>query len=388
MSEVVTLRSNGKELQGWTSVSVSAGLTMATRAFTVGVTYPWPQAKNVISAIEIGDPVEVWIGSDPVISGYVFAVPISYSADSISVSISGRSKTADIVDCAPVAWAIDQPSGASSVRWSTTRAVPVSGALQTAATPSAVQWTNAKIEQIAADLCAPYGVDVSAQVDTGAPVTCHALDPGETVFESINRLLSLGQLFAMDDAAGRLVITEPGAGGDAAGGLVLGGNILSCSANRDGSDVFSDYVIEGQRAGSDTAFGVVTSHIRAVAKDSRSRYRLYMNAQSGGVTQSLCQRLANFEKRRRRALLQQVTYTVVGWRDSAGKLWRPNTFVRVKDFLLGIDARFLLAEVEYQLSEQGFVSVLNLAPIEVFEAAPSESAATNSWVNEVRTPGT
>lgn len=386
MSEIVTLRSNGVELRGWTSVSVSAGLTMAARAFNVGVTYPWPQAKSVISAIEIGDPVEVWIGSDPVISGYVFAVPISYSADSISVSISGRSKTADIVDCSPIAWSSDGAPSGSTVKWSTTRAVPVSGSLQKASAPLAVQWTNAKIEQIAADLCAPYGVEVSAQVDTGAPVTCHALDPGETVFESINRLLSLGQLFATDDAAGRLVLTEPGAGGNATGGLALGVNILSCSANRDGSDVFSSYVIEGQRSGSDEAYGVATSHIRAVAKDSKSRFRMYMNAQSGSVTQSLCQRLANFEMRRRRALLQQVTYTVVGWRDAGGKLWRPNTFVRVKDSLLGIDARFLLAEVEYQLTDQGFVSVLNLAPIEAFMAAPKE--AVDSWVNEVRTPGT
>lgn len=96
MSDRVILRTAGKELTGWTDVSITAGITMAARSFTVGITYQWPQSKDVISAVKLGDPVEVWIGDDPVVSGYIFTTPMSYAADSLQVSVSGRSRTADI----------------------------------------------------------------------------------------------------------------------------------------------------------------------------------------------------------------------------------------------------------------------------------------------------
>ena len=105
------------------------------------------------------------------------------------------------------------------------------------------------------------------------------------------------------------------------------------------------------------------------------------------MTPNLCRQLAAFEQRHRRALLEAVSYTVVGWRDAAGELWRPNTLVHVKDSLLGIDKKLLLAEVTYSLSSQGQTAQLNLAPIEAFEAEPSEpdsSGSSASWVDDVQ----
>ena len=141
--------------------------------------------------------------------------------------------------------------------------MPPSGIIIAPANPQASQWKGQTIEQIAADLCGPYGIDVVRQVSTGSPVTQHAIDPGETVFDSINRLLANGQLFATDDAAGRLVLTSPGASGSAAGGLEMGVNILQGSIQRDATEVFSDYVVIGQRSGSDQAFGSASNQIMA-----------------------------------------------------------------------------------------------------------------------------
>ena len=399
MSERVALRSNGRELTGWTSVSITAGMTMACRSFNVGITYAWPQARDVISAVRMGDPVEVWIGADPVLTGYIFSTPLSYSSDSLTVSISGRSRTADVVDCSPAAWLQREIPQTAAAQWSTARASAPAGQLISATSLKAAQWKNQRIEQIAADLCAPYGVEVVLQTSTGDPVTLHAIDPGETAFDSINRMLGVCQLFATDDPAGRLVITSPGAGGSAAGGLESGVNILTGSIQRDGSSLFSDYVVTGQRSGSDSAFGATTNQTIAAATDSRSsRFRLLALDQSGEATPDLCQRIANFEQRRRRALLQSVSYAVVGWRDARGRLWTPNTFVHVRDHFFDIDADLLLAEVSYSMSEQGCIATLNLAPVEAFEAEPtaaekqkkqnSEGGGEASWLDEVKTPGT
>lgn len=384
--DFVEVRCGGKSLRGWTDVAITAGVTMAARSFSVGITYQWPGAEDVLSAVSLGDSCEVWIGGDPVLTGYIFASPISYDAGFVRVQLSGRSRTADIIDCCPDAAAIaSNSSGAGSV-WSDAKIVAPSGDVQTVSTPKAAQWKGLKIEQIAADLCAPYGIEVVTQTDTGDPIELHAIEPGETCFESISRLLKLGQLFVTDDEAGRLVFTKPGALGEAAGGLQLGVNILSADARRDASNIFSDYVVEGQRAGSDLAFGSAAAHIRAGATDIETkRHRMLALTESGSVTANLCRRLADFERRHRRALLGTVRYSVVGWRDAAGKLWRPNTLVHVRDSLLGIDRNLLLSEVVYSLSSRGQLAQLNLAPIEAFEAEPAEasSSSSSSWVDNV-----
>ncbi len=388
MSEQVILRTAGKELTGWTDVAITAGITMAARSFSVGITYQWPQAKDVISAVNLGDPVEVWIGNDPVVSGYIFATPMAYSAMSLQVSVSGRSRTADIVDCAPAAWLGKSVTSTQTGQWTAARLVPPSGTIIAPTSPQASQWKGQTIEQIAADLCGPYGIDVVRQVSTGSPVSQHAIDPGESVFDSINRLLANCQLFAMDDAAGRLVLTSPGKGGNASGGLEMGVNILTGSIQRDAAEVFSDYVVTGQRSGSDQAYGSASNQIMASTTDSQtSRFRLLALDQYGEMTQDICRQIASFEQRRRRALLQGVSYTVVGWRDALGKLWTPNSMVHVRDNCFGIDDDLLLAEVQYQLSEQGSTATLNLAPLAAFEAAPTlgqTQAQTSSWLDEVQ----
>ena len=158
---------------------------------------------------------------------------------------------------------------------------------------------------------------------------------------------------------------------------------------RDASNVFSSYVVEGQRAGSDLAFGAAAAHLRAEIEDVETkRYRMLALTHSGSLTPDLCRQIASFEQRRRRALLRAVSYTVVGWRDAQGRLWRPNTLVAVKDGLFGFERTLLLSEVTYSLSEQGMSATLNLAPQDAFEAEPpvdeSTEAAEASWIAEVK----
>lgn len=391
MNELITLRVNGVNYKGWEYVSITAGITIACRSFSFGATFPWSTKSDVLGTVKVGDRVEVLIGIDTVVTGYVTATPISYNAFGITVNVSGVSKTTDVIDCSPIAAAPDSVDTSGSAGWTATGSVPATGTLVTAEDPSASQWRNKKAEQIAADLCSPYGVEVVTEVDTGDPVTLHAIEPSETVFESISRLLTLGQLFLTDDEAGRLVFTEPGARGIVTGGLELGVNILSASADLDGSEVFSDYVVEGQHSGTDDAFGKDASHLISTANDAESRFRMAVLPQSGEMSTDLCRRIAEFEKNRRRALMQSVTYTVVGWRDPAGRLWRPNTQVYVKDKLLGIDRLLLVAEVSYELSETGSFTTLSLAPIDAFKSAPTEAqkAAQSesggaSWLDDVK----
>ncbi|HBP8897176.1 TPA: baseplate protein, partial [Escherichia coli] len=94
MNNTVLLRVSGREWGGWTSVRISAGINRIARDFNVAITTRWPGSRDYQPRIKNGELVEVLIGDDPVLTGYVEALPLRYDASSVSMGIVGRSKTA------------------------------------------------------------------------------------------------------------------------------------------------------------------------------------------------------------------------------------------------------------------------------------------------------
>ena len=104
----VRLLVNGTEYGGWKSVRIAAGIERQARDFDLDVTDRWPGQTEIPRRIQPGDPCQVFIGDDLVLTGYVDATPIRYDGKSVTVGVKGRSKTADLVDCCPM------PSGNST----------------------------------------------------------------------------------------------------------------------------------------------------------------------------------------------------------------------------------------------------------------------------------
>lgn len=351
MNNVVTLVVNGQEFAGWKSVAIQAGIERQVRDFDLSVTNRWPGSGDIPRRVSPGDRCELYIGKDKVLTGHVDATPVSYDAKSVTVGVRGRSLTADLVDCA----AVNSPG----------------------------QWTNARIERIASDLAKPYGVQVAAQVATGAPLT-HAIEQGETVFESIDRMLKLRQSLATDDALGRLVFIDVGSAGRATTALELGQNIKACEAPLDFREVFTEYVVKGQRPGSDDEFGDEVAGETATLTDATlSRRRVHV-VKMGGHTDgtSATERVA-FERAHRKAQALETTYTVQGWRQSDGALWLHNMIVAVRDPMVGFDGDFVIAEIVYRLSEQdGMTTLLKVGPRDGYLNAPGKragSGASSEW---------
>ncbi|EGN7582172.1 baseplate protein, partial [Escherichia coli] len=150
MNDNVTLRVNGREWNGWTSVRIGAGIERLARDFSVEITRQWPGDEGITTLqprIKNGSKVEVLIGDELVITGWVEATPVRYDARSVSTGIAGRSLTADLIDCA--------------------------------AEPT--QFNGRSLVQIAQALAAPFGIEV---VNSGAPsgvIPDVQPDHGETV---------------------------------------------------------------------------------------------------------------------------------------------------------------------------------------------------------------
>lgn len=98
---LVALNTN-EEYTYWTSISITSELNTLARSFSIGVTAKLPNSDRLPMKFKVGDPIQVFIGDDLVLTGYIDATPISYDANSVTATINGRSKTEDIVDCNPL----------------------------------------------------------------------------------------------------------------------------------------------------------------------------------------------------------------------------------------------------------------------------------------------
>lgn len=336
MSDDYHLRINGHAWYGWTGMRISAGIDRLARDFEVQITRKASEKGGLLDAaalgIKQGDRVEVLLGTDRVLTGYVDAMPVSYDASSITRSIRGRSRTGDLID------------SSAEVR----------------------QFRGNTPQQIAAALCRPFGIAVHA-ASALTPLSDFSVDWGESVSEAIDKLMQQQRILAYDDTAGDLHFGAVGAlRADSA--IVYGENILSCNAGNDQTDCHSEYKVAGQRAGTDDDFAATsTTKVSHKSAGSVGRYRPLYIKQTGHATVASCRAMCEFEAKRRAAKAREVTYTLRGWRQASGKLWLPNMVVLVTDPHNGFNAEpLVVAEVEYSRTDQGTLATLRCGPAEAY----------------------
>lgn len=347
------LKVNDKLYAGWESVRVDRGMDQISGMFELDVSELWPQQAEEVR-IFAGDACELLIDGEAVISGYVDDVGIAHSAKQHRVSIVGRDKTGDLVDCS----AIHKPG----------------------------QWKQRRLEQIAADLCKPFSVQVvvAEGVNTGDPFAQFALQEGESVFEAIERMARIRGVLLSTDGQGRLVITRTGQV-KVATPLVLGQNIMQARGSISLRDRYSQYVVKGQAPGTDYFSGPAVSGLKATASDPAvKRYRpLVMVSESQGDGMSLRDR-AQWEATVRAARATEISITAQGWAHANG-LWAPNTLVRVQDRWMRLDdgVELLVRAVSFKLDEQGSTTELSLTRPDAFkllpQKEPSSDASRSFW---------
>jgi prophage tail gpP-like protein len=394
-TNVVRLLVNGSEYGGWKSVRISAGIERQARDFELEVTDRWPGQSEIPRRIQPGDPCRVFIGDDLIMTGYVDATPIRYDGKSVSVGVKGRSKTADLVDCCPIESGKSTTASSGGGQWKDV--IGPDGKKPNVVKPSATgvnQWRHQKMEVIAAGLAAPYGVRVIAEIDTGKVIPEHQVQIGETVFESIDRMMRLRHVLSTDNEKGDLVFIEVGSAGMAGIALELGKNLLSGSTELDYKGVFSTYICKGQRSGNDEQFGADVAEEEGEAEETNSttvtgetatatdarakRRRVLVIKQSGQADGGTCQDRADYERAHRAAKALQTTYTVAGWRQEDGRLWLPNMMVRVRDALIGFDTDMVIAEISWLLDSQGLRTEIKVGPPDGYRTKAGKLKASKS----------
>lgn len=332
-SNDVTLRANGYALAGWESVSIRRSVDEACSSFGVSVSQRYAVGNPI--PLRNGDAVEVYIGADKVITGWVDVVEPSIAATAHSIAVSGRSKTCDLVDCS----AVDLP----------------------------LRWRRRKIEQIAQALAEPFGLQVVVVGSTGPALPRFAVEHGETCYAALDRAINDRFLLVTDDPEGNLVIASFGSFPAATTQIVEGMNMLSGKSRADSSAIYSDIRVKGQRVGNDQDYGALVSDVTGQALDMESRrYRPLAINMSGPATPALAKSRAVWEVKTRMAKSLQTSVEVQGWRQRDGRLWTVGEMVAVRSDSLGMDGQMLIVSADYKLDAQGTRTALELAIPEAY----------------------
>ncbi|MES2685737.1 MAG: hypothetical protein V4706_02885 [Pseudomonadota bacterium] len=385
--DLVSLEVGGVRYGGWKSIAIKHGIEQLAGTFSLEVTDRWPEQTEAWT-IQEGASCTVKIGDDVVITGYVDVVRVKASPTEHTISVEGRDKTGDLVDCSA----------------------------------PAREWTGLAFEHIAVELTKPYGIEVEAQLETGpggykakkpgkgkAPkfkaaggggkLPRKAGNSGETVHRLLEKLAKIQGVLLVSDRVGGLTITRAGLNGRTNDMLVLGENLKTISYERSFANLFSEITVKGQAHGATTGGSGVLSgaaSVKPVATVKRAaaasettvtnpsiqRYRPLLIMAEDQADAKRCQDRAEWEAGTREAKSKKLQVSVQGWRQSDGSLWEINTLVRMKCPWVREDEDMLISNLEYNLSLSGG-TVCNMTlyspnAFDVLKEIPKPNAATGT----------
>lgn len=331
--------------EGWQKVTVTRSMETVPANFSVQVTERYPKSGKI--DIKPGDPVKVMIGQDLAITGYIDRYAATLTPTERTIRIVGRSKSADLVDCAaffgsPDKETYNHPAGS-----------PV---------------------EIIKKLAAGYKIDVASTVKDVAPLkTPLNINLGETAWEIIDRLVRYSQLVAYDMPDGSMMLAQS-AKEQMASGFVQGQNIEAAEVTYSMDQRYSLY--EGFQTATVSMTldgGQMTSH-PFIARDNdvpRFRKKIIISEQADAQG-PLVQKRVDWEMARRKGRSLAVALTCDSWRDRAGKLWAPNHLAPVEIPELKITKQvWCIGAVTYTRDETGQHALLILMPPDAFLPEPS-----------------
>lgn len=372
-ADLVTLRVNNTLHRGWTTVDITRSLSTISNAFSLTVANDWGSDSPTLNSTLLapGDICQVLINDQPVVTGYIDSVKPSYDAKQHQISVSGRDRTGDLVDCSA----------------------------------DVQEWHEHSLDDIVRALIAPFshpelgeiGIRVVPEGRVLPPVAKHSVHPGDTVYSVIERLSRQTGCMVWSDGTGGLIIGNPETT-ETAIPLQRGVNILSANASNSWSKRYRNIVVlsdtPGKTSGptgtppfslSDPDIGTKNPEITRLGKTAFSlsdpeigardpeitRYRPLLMIAEASVRDDLLQKRAEWERRHNAGQGQSYIVTVQGWLQD-GQLWTPGQTVTLNDAWLGADDNYLISTVNFKHGTGGTTTTLTVIPESALGPEPND----------------
>ena len=350
----VALLIGGQRFEGWQELRITRGVEIIPSSFDFEATQIYPGRLQPFS-INPGAECQVSIGENIVLTGFVDRYSPSLSKKSgHSVRIMGRGKCQDLVDCSAYLRGLQNQVRAASSR------------------------------KVIEALCNLFGITVTARDGDGEVVPQFNVILTETCWDIIDRVARHSQMLAYEGADGNLILSRV-ARESMSSGLQEGTNIeraaIAFSMDQRYSlyeavfmttETLADVAAATGNQGYNTRARALDETVGADQPKTGRRFRpLVITAEVGFGTGNPAERRANWEKARRYGRSQAIRVTTDSWRDKAGRLWEPNTFLDLDLPSMGLKQRsWLISEVTYSRGREGTHADLVLMPKEAFEPQP------------------
>lgn len=332
---MIEVFANGLKFAYWTSATINRAVGNIAAAFSLTLTTKQAGGERV--QLFPGDLVQIDVDGVPAVKGFVDKISSSYSAGSHSLTVSGFELTCDLVDCC-----VEAP----------------------------LEWTNAKMDKIIADICGKFGIGFynPMGVDCGEPIKKFSIDPGTKAVEAIGKLCKERGVLPCSNGLGKVYLIKPSAA-ESSAAIREGVNILSANAEVSVGGIYSDYFVYGS--------GKAKKQIQAHKSDSDVvRYRPLIIVDANATEKATVEARADWEKSSRKAKSMNLKFSVNGW-TAEGKLWQPGTLCSVYSPAVFIDdeIELLISQVSFSLGASGSVTNLTLVDPQSFEPQPETKKA-------------
>jgi len=325
----------GRSFTGWERVEVTRSMETASGAFTVQVSDRDPLP------IRAGQEVTVRLAGEVVIRGHVDAIQARGGARERSVVVSGRDRTADLVDCSE----ISDPG----------------------------EWHDVDLQQLVELIAKPFGVEVRSLLEEETePFLRFARQPGETAWSAIERACRLRGVLAHSAGDGALLLERPGRQLSQVA-LIEGRNVIEWAVDTNLRQRFSTYVVRAQHPGADDYFADQAALIEATADDPGvERFRPLLVLAEGALVFESAKDRAGWEATVRAARSATCSVVVQGWRQRpGGRVWTLNVLSQVVLPGAGLDQVLLVNELHHTRDlEQGTLTEVGLTRADAYDPEP------------------
>lgn len=341
IEDATTFYVNNKLYEGFKQTDVTRTLNSIAGNFQITILDRFTE-QNRAWELTPGKRAHLHLGKQAVFEGYIDSMGVSYSENSRNMTIEGRDRIADAVDCSAV---------------------------------GECEYSNLTLTQIATKLLEPFGLTPIVLSDVGAAFPLISIKPGEKVSEVLLRLARQRGLLLYSSTHGNLIISKRGEE-RAPTELVQGVNVKSASVTYDNTERFSEYVIKTQNDGIIGSSAKNSASNEGKATDAGvGRYRpLVVISEASGDASNAKDR-AQWEATFRSAKSTTVSVTVKGWRGKQGELWDVNKLVYFRSSKLGLNDQFLINEVKFKESpDNSRTTTLELVRKDAYENKPEVPA--------------
>lgn len=346
---MITVEVDGAQYDNLLSVELGMSLSAIARDFNLTVAQP----DGTALPFRGGEEIKIFIDGELRLDGSIFTVSPSYSKDQHTITMTGRSRVADLVD-------------------STLLPVSITGDI------SLQKAIEQVIEQLGIDIKVIN--NISGLADFSSAEDKISAEPGDGAFQFIDQLARKRQALLTSDASGNIVITRNGTEQNPVTllnpGTGTGGNIIRASISYDLNKRFNKYVVMSQGNGSTgislTPASFVNQQGEQVDQSIRSgRQNVIQAEKSSSNDQSLERAIwqANIAKVRSR----KYSVVVQGTRPLGGDIWEINKLQQVIDEQSGINEVMLIDAVRFTQSKNaGTLTQLGLVDKNAYSVSLSE----------------